>query len=117
MSKDNIIFYGAGPTVRCNEPYLAPSFTPVPTTTPNIETQTQLPSIDNARRDLEYLGILLLELCFGKAIEDCPFWMQHLIEGLPHERTKTMAAREWVNIVSAEAGPKMEHVIRCCLLC
>lgn len=117
MSKYNIIFSGAGPGARCNEPYLAPSFTPVPTATPDIETQPRPSSIDNARRDLEYLGILLLELCFGKAIEDCPFWMQHLIEGLSHERTKTLAAGEWVNTVSAEAGPEMEHVIRCCLLC
>ncbi|KAG4432291.1 hypothetical protein IFR05_012220 [Cadophora sp. M221] len=118
MSKDNIIFYGEGLKIYFKESYLAPGFTPIPTTTPNIETQPGSSSMNNAqtRRDLECLGILLLELCFGQAIEDCPFWTKYLIDGIPHTYTKFMAAGEWLQVVSMEAGPKMEDVIEYCLL-
>jgi hypothetical protein len=71
----------------------------------------------SARNMLSNLGILLLELCFGGAIEEQDIWKSYLRpDGKPHQATNYMAARDWAEMVSEE-DPALEHIIKCCVFC
>lgn len=64
------------------------------------------------------LGVMLLELCFGKRLEDYPSWGTYLgADGKPNEHTGLATARDWQSKVLPEAGPEYAEAIRKCLLC
>jgi hypothetical protein len=67
---------------------------------------------------LRALGVVLLELCFGKRLQDHPLWEKHLgPDGKPNEFTALATAMEWQDQVLPEAGPEFAEAVRKCLLC
>ena len=51
---------------------------------------------DNSVKSIEALGIMLLELCFGQAIEDQPFRKKYLgADGQPNDMTDFCTAKQW----------------------
>ncbi|KAK4033528.1 hypothetical protein C8A01DRAFT_49909 [Parachaetomium inaequale] len=56
----------------------------------------------------ESLGIVLLELCFGKPIEVYPVWLKL--------RSDLLAALEWLKDVTEEAGPDYADAVAWCLI-
>ncbi|KAH7354000.1 hypothetical protein B0T11DRAFT_122610 [Plectosphaerella cucumerina] len=72
----------------------------------------------NLSRSLEELGILLLELCFGSALEDQPYRKAYR-EADGDERMRRgcnlLAARDWLADVEEEAGIGYSEAIAWCL--
>jgi hypothetical protein len=63
------------------------------------------------------LGVMLLELRFGKQLEDYLSWVTYLgADGKPNEHTDLVTARDWQSKVLPEAGPEYAEAIRKCLL-
>jgi hypothetical protein len=56
----------------------------------------------------ESLGIVLLELCFGKPIEMYPVWLKL--------GSDLLAALEWLKDVTEEAGPDYADAVAWCLI-
>ena len=74
---------------------------------------------DNSVKSIEALGIMLLELCFGEAIEDQPFRKKYLgADGQPNDMTDFCTAKQWwENHALGEGGPDFHTAIRRCLFC
>jgi hypothetical protein len=114
MEKKNIFFYRQGSKVLIDYPYVRQSFCSV-----KRAAQSLAPGQARfaARNSLSHLGILLLELCFGEAIEKQDIWKSYLgSDGKPHQGTDYMAARDWAELV-CEEEPALEHIIKCCVFC
>lgn len=76
--------------------------------------------VDNAQsksdRSIATLGILLLELCFGSALECHPIRARYpIIEGQPNPYLDLAAALEWSEQVNEEAGPEFASAVSWCL--
>jgi hypothetical protein len=72
----------------------------------------------NTKMALSSLGIMLLELCFGKAIEDHPLREQYFgPNNQPNAFTDISTAKEWHEDVLAELGDDISDAIRRCLDC
>ncbi|TAQ86665.1 hypothetical protein B7494_g5026 [Chlorociboria aeruginascens] len=120
MEKKNIFFYRRGSKVLIEHPYISHAFKsnktkplprPINTTSPTPATRFA------ARNSLSHLGILLLELCFGQAIENQDFRKSYLgPDGKANEVTDYMTARDWTEMVCDEE-PMLEPIIRCCVFC
>lgn len=66
---------------------------------------------------LDHLGILLLELCFGKILEDQP-WRKRLSseeKNIEKAGCDLLAAREWLCQVNQEAGADYAEAVSWCL--
>ena len=74
---------------------------------------------DNSVKSIEALGIMLLELCFGEAIEDQPFRKKYLgADGQPNDMTDFCTAKQWwQDHALGEGGPEFHTAIRRCLFC
>ena len=74
---------------------------------------------DNSAKSIEALGIMLLELCFGEAIEDQPFRKKYLgADGQPNDMTDFCTAKQWwQDHALGEGGPEFHTTIRRCLFC
>lgn len=74
---------------------------------------------DNSAKSMEALGIMLLELCFGQAIEDQPFRKKYLgADGQPNDMTDFCTAKQWwQDHALGEGGPEFHTAIRRCLFC
>ena len=76
---------------------------------------------DNAANAIKYLfalGVMLLELCFGNALEDNP--ARHLYlgnDGKPNDYTDFATANHWQESVLGEIGPDYAEAVRKCILC
>ena len=67
-------------------------------------------------RSITTLGILLLELCFGRTLESHPVRAKYpVIEGQPNPYLDLAAALEWSEQVNEEAGPEFANAISWCL--
>lgn len=86
--------------------------------------QTLLEDITIANSDnlnrlylLELLGIVLLELCFGKPLEEHSIRKQWPVgdNDLQKHKLDVLAAREWSEHVKDEAGFNFDEAIRWCL--
>lgn len=68
-------------------------------------------------RSIPTLGIMLLELCFGVALEDHPIRQNYLSrDGQPYAALDLVAAMEWCDrFASEEAGPEFADAIDWCL--
>jgi hypothetical protein len=65
---------------------------------------------------LRCLGIVLLELCFGRRLEDYAGWKEFLgPDGKANAYTSTAAALEWQEKLPGEAGENMAEAVRKCL--
>jgi len=68
-------------------------------------------------KSISNLGILLLELCFGRRLEDYPGWQKFLgVNGYENESTCIVTALEWQKKVYGEVGPELAEAIRRCLV-
>jgi hypothetical protein len=76
------------------------------------------PRPTNLSRSLEELGILLLELCFGSALEDQPYrkaYRQADGDERMRRGCNLLAARDWLADVEEEAGIGYSEAIAWCL--
>jgi hypothetical protein len=111
LEKKNILFYRKGSDVFVEEPFINHSFSS--TKVRQDDAPRTLP-----RKTLSSLGILLLELCFGDAIENqTEMRKSHLSsDGTALEGTDYLTAIEWLDKV-AEEEPKMTPIIKWCIFC
>ena len=119
MEKKDIYFEYQGREVMTEHPYIChlfpsikhPSASPSPTPPKDITPTAR----SATKASLNQLGILLLELCFGKAIEEQTHIREEfLFNGQPHNQTDILTAREWIADVEFEAGLEFRNAIKCC---
>lgn len=112
----DIFFHDAtteGASIRLDEPQISQHFK-------GSYKRDDLASVGKNSRSgaLDKLGIMLLELCFGRTIEDQP-WRKELPAG-ENDTEKAaydiLAAREWLGHVNDEAGPAYADAVSWCLL-
>ncbi|CZR67556.1 uncharacterized protein PAC_17455 [Phialocephala subalpina] len=116
IRKEDILFCRTPFALDIEKPYLLHNFGYLDRTMPMIPT---VPNSSRfiARNNITSLGILLLELRFDTAIEDCSFRKPYLRpDGNPHEHTNLLAARDWSESVREE-DPEWQGIVRCCLSC
>lgn len=111
-SKKDVVFLRddeAPASVIADQPYISHGFsTKVPPTA----------AIDVHRdRSISNLGIMLLELCFGVALEDHNKLRQVFVpsNGQSNPYLDLAMAQEWCKCVEYEAGPLFASAIQCCL--
>jgi hypothetical protein len=116
IKKEMILFRCTVSVIDSEHPYLDYVFKPH-----RILSSTQETTLSKRmalRSSITELGILLLELCFGQAIEDqTRLRDKYLTDGKPHADTNYLTARDWVYEVGEEAGEEMEAAIKCCVQC
>ncbi|KFY70030.1 hypothetical protein V499_09534 [Pseudogymnoascus sp. VKM F-103] len=119
LEKKNIFFYHQGPNILAEEPYISHKFVASKPgdSVPQEPNTTWVLPID-PRQTLRCLGMLLLELCFGEAIENQQSLRKaHLSsDGKALDGTDYLCALAWVEMVEEEE-PKMEPIIRWCISC
>lgn len=66
---------------------------------------------------LDHLGIILLELCFGRTLEEQPYRKRWPAGGDEREKSgfDIIAARDWQRHVNEEAGPDYAEAVGWCL--
>lgn len=117
MEKGSIFFNQHDSKVDLEHPYIKHSFPSAKRCSPTQEDNViPPPTRFSVRNSLANLGIILLELCFDQTIESHIYWGRYLVNGVPHEYTDYMTARDWIEIVG-EQEPALEPIIRCCVLC
>ncbi|KAI9887959.1 MAG: hypothetical protein M1823_000216 [Watsoniomyces obsoletus] len=121
-SKKDILFArdGVGARPLIDRPYVARDYSPATAPAP-LTPATMSPHVlspDTSREGLFRLGVVLLELCFGQAMEDQQIRQQCLgPNGECHEFTDRMTAFLWRRGVLGESGPEFDNAIRRCLDC
>jgi len=90
--------------VHLDQPYISRNFAPTPHTSENAQD-----------RSLSNLGIMLLELCFGTALEDHEIRQKYPSGSTPNPFADMAAALEWSPRVVEEAGPEFADAILWCL--
>jgi hypothetical protein len=118
FGKEDIWFYKHDLTILFDHPFVRHSFTSNKSCHISAYAGHTSPAKRFvARNSLNNLGIVLLEICYGQAIEDQPIRKQYLgPDGRPHEHTNFMTARDWAESV-CEQEPEWEHIIKCCIFC
>lgn len=119
MEKKDIFLECLGREVMTEQPYICHLFPsikyPSASTSPVIPDAITPTARFSAKASLNQLGILLLELCFGRAIEEQTHIREEfLFNGQPHNQTDILTAREWISDVEFEAGPEFRNAIKCC---
>ncbi|KAG9233738.1 hypothetical protein BJ875DRAFT_543514 [Amylocarpus encephaloides] len=125
IAKSSVFFLKRGTSIAIDHPYIQHSFvsTKLGEVSPNMPEQGNTRFA--ARNSLAYLGILLLEPCFGETIESQKIRNSYLgPDGKEYESADPMTlspadymtARDWVERVYEEE-PDLEHIIRCCVFC
>ncbi|PTB69395.1 hypothetical protein BBK36DRAFT_1165668 [Trichoderma citrinoviride] len=99
-------------SVKLDEPHLSQAFRP----SPKHQTFPNSRGLYRFMDALDYLGIMLLELCFGQKLEEHP-WRKGPVE---KDQTETggcdvWAAREWLCHVNNEAGSDYADAVSWCL--
>jgi len=96
LNKKSIFFYRQGNKVVVDHPYIKHSFH---SSKEDIPVPSQVIHRLAVRNSLSNLGILLLELCFGQAIETQDLRKPYLgPDGKAGEYTNYMTARDWVSL-------------------
>ncbi|KAE8440783.1 hypothetical protein EG329_006583 [Mollisiaceae sp. DMI_Dod_QoI] len=88
-----------------DQPYISRNFAPAPAASDD----------PNNDRSLSNLGIMLLELCFGTALEDHEIRQKYPTSSTPNPFLDMAAALEWSPRVVEEAGPEFADAIMWCL--
>ncbi len=85
----------------------------------SIASASNASTRDHSVKSIEALGFMLLELCFGEAIEDQPFRKKYLgADGQPNDMTDFCTAKQWwQDHALGEGGPEFHTAIRRCLFC
>jgi hypothetical protein len=119
LTKNDIFFYHQGSEVLVDQPYISHSFISTKSCHRSLgdavaEAQSHTPP----RANLSSLGILLLELCWGQAIEhQTELRKKHLSsDGRAIGGTDYLTAIDWLDMVDEEE-PKMLPIIKWCVFC
>lgn len=97
-----------------DQPHINPDFTLTRPEAPAAAKPTSPISVTEA---LDHLGIMLLELCFGQALQDQPYRGRWPAGSDERERAcfDIMAARDWQREVNDEAGQDFAEAVAWCL--
>jgi hypothetical protein len=110
LEKNDIVFFlgdNAATSVQLDEPFIYQVF--------HNANATQAPS-DASDFTINFLGVLLVELCFGERLEDCRMRKKY-----PPGDAETKwymdlrAAKEWSQSVPGEAGEDYASAVQWCL--
>jgi hypothetical protein len=107
-SKKDILFLrdsNSPDKILLDQPYISRNFAPTPAGSDN----------PNDDRSLSNLGIMLLELCFGTALEDHEIRQKYPTVSTPNPFLDIAAALEWSPRAVEEAGPEFADAIMWCL--
>lgn len=94
-------------SVVADQPYISRDFAP---SVPNSG-----PMFAHGDRSIFNLGIMLLELCFGVALEDHKLRPNFTHNGQSNPYLELAQAREWCSSACDEAGPEFADAIQWCL--
>ncbi|KAF3033240.1 hypothetical protein E8E11_003681 [Didymella keratinophila] len=98
-------------------PYVTQTYAITLATAPSWDEPT-LVSADVARTVLFRLGVVIMELVFGRPIESTKYYKHYEVKAaLTPEEVEYLAARQWERKVLSEAGEHVQSVIRRCLDC
>lgn len=92
---------------------------PIPQTRPYIDAAFQAgQSAQATEAGFVSLGILLLELCFGRLINDHPMWKSEsqVLSAMPRHMARKMVSVEWLKHVQWQAGMDYAQAVTWCLL-
>ncbi|UKZ93562.1 uncharacterized protein TrAFT101_008473 [Trichoderma asperellum] len=115
--RSDIVFFnnndGDAAFFRLDQPHISRDFN-----TSNVaSTDSSSENMFNFTEALDHLGIMLLELCFGRIMEDQP-WAKEPSAGANDQEKKglnILAAREWQCHVNEEAGGDYAEAVSWCL--
>ncbi|KFY40339.1 hypothetical protein V495_05476 [Pseudogymnoascus sp. VKM F-4514 (FW-929)] len=120
--KDIFFFYSGGLENICTyQPYISQDLSgTVPHAEADSSTDLSAATTDAFKVSIENLGIMLLELCFGKVIEENDDWKKIAsnVAKLDEKMLRFVnysAARDWYSQVLGESGPEYLGAVRWCL--
>lgn len=98
-------------------PYVTRTYATTPAVAPSWDGPA-LVSADVARTVLFRLGVVIMELVFGRPIESTKYYKHYEVKTvLTPEEVEYLSARQWERRVLSEAGERVQSVIRRCLDC
>lgn len=121
-SKNDVYFLVAAESsprpILVDKPYITRNFTSH-TPQSSMTSSNEQAGRNASTKSIQALGIMLLELCFGEAIEDQPIRLKYLgPDGQPNDMTDFCTAQHWLqHDALGEAGPEYAEAIRRCLFC
>jgi hypothetical protein len=114
LCKEDIIFFPSNddsPTIPFDEPFIRQGFP---------HSHSHLTSTDFVVNDCNFysLGIILLELCFGRRLEDHHVHKKHpsTIDAVTKRAFDVMAALKWSSSVSGEGGDDYATAVTWCFM-
>ncbi|CAD6579310.1 MAG: hypothetical protein ASARMPREDX12_009125 [Alectoria sarmentosa] len=109
---------GSTRPILVDKPYITRRFTSHSPQSSVISVSEQT-GRNASTKSIQALGIMLLELCFGEAIEDQPIRSRYLgPDGRPNDMTDFCAAQHWLqHDALGEGGPEYSEAVRRCLFC
>ncbi|KAL4911386.1 hypothetical protein BDW74DRAFT_184750 [Aspergillus multicolor] len=124
-SKDDVyLFQNNQGAVETKHPVLISHFSieqptnPSGTPTASPKSATGITTYQESRASLLSLGIIIMELWFGKGIEGLPFRNQFLgPDGLNNEFTDFNTAQKWQEQTLEEGGLELHNITRRCIYC
>lgn len=109
LKKEDIFFFLCEDddcSIRYREPFIRQGF--LPSASPITDTEA-------SKTNFYSLGILLLELCFGRRLEDYPFRQKLPAEvGEAKNGLNLMAALTWLRSVADEGGDEYDSAVKWC---
>jgi hypothetical protein len=109
-SKKDILFLSDSTNpekVHLDQPYISRNFAPAPHASENLQD-----------RSLSNLGIMLLELCFGTALEDHEIRQKYPTGSTPNPFADMAAALEWSPRVVKRRGQNLRmQFCGACIIC
>lgn len=121
LEKDEVHFLGDISSLTLDEPLLKRYFSThtteqMDTSDPSDEAGVRNSALGSADA-LDQLGILLLELCFGRPLETHPYRKEWPAGADARQKAAFdhMAARSWQEDILEEAGPEYAEAVRWCL--
>lgn len=121
-SKDDIYFLiaaeGSLRPILVEKPYITRKVTSYSPQS-SVDSISEKPARTSGIKSIQALGIMLLGLCFGEAIEDQPIRSKYLgPDGQPNDMTDFCTAQHWLqHDALGEGGPDFFEAIRRCLFC
>lgn len=94
-------------TVIFDKPYISADF--------NASLARAERSLKKTDKSFACLGIMLLELLFGRCLEDHELWQRIATDDKANTVSRLMIARQWADDVEDEAGPDFSAAVMWCL--
>ncbi|KAF2643630.1 hypothetical protein P280DRAFT_466398 [Massarina eburnea CBS 473.64] len=109
LTKEDVLFFSSGgdDNITFTEPFIRQGFS----------ISSPASSCETSECNFYSLGILLLELCFGKPLEDHPIRRKHPAgDGDSKQAFDLMAALQWSRSVCDEGGEDYAAAVRWCFM-